>query len=441
MSRDIKLFWQYILPSIGGMLIAGSFSIVDTIFIGRGTGKVGLAAIALTWPVLMLLQAFGSLFSAGGAVLIAQAKGANSPEDAKKYFNNAFFLVITSGIALTALTLPFFRKIMILLGATPQLLPMAMEYGIILTCGTTLFMFMSACLEIVRNDGSPVFSMILMIIGLVCNVFLDWLFIIYWSKGAAGAAWATCLSWVFTCFVGSSYFFTKHTFLRFSLKIFKPAWQASKAVIWTGIPVFGNMFSIIAMLYMHNAQSLRYGGVDGLAAYTVVAALESLGSMLMTGVACGVQPLTANMYGAGKYKRQNRFGNYGYVVAFILGIAIMGLSFLLCKTVPGWMGLEGNAATRAARGIIMSAPAFILLGVIRVAGFYYQSTGKIVLSSLLIYGDSFAALPLCLYTLPLWCGMDGIWLAMPASRILLFLLLCYLWFGIKFFHRKEKALP
>ena len=107
MSRDIKLFWQYILPSIGGMLIAGSFSIVDTIFIGRGTGKVGLAAIALTWPVLMLLQAFGSLFSAGGAVLIAQAKGANSPEDAKKYFNNAFFLVITSGIALTALTLPF----------------------------------------------------------------------------------------------------------------------------------------------------------------------------------------------------------------------------------------------------------------------------------------------------------------------------------------------
>lgn len=438
MSRDLRLFWRYILPSIGGMLIAGSFSIVDTVFIGRGTGKTGLAAVALTWPVLMLLQAFGSLFSAGGAVLIAQSKGANSPEDAKKYFNNAFFLIIVSGILLTLLTLPVLKPVMILLGATDELLPLAMEYAVILTAGTVLFMFMSACLEIVRNDGSPVFSVVLMTIGLCCNVFLDWLFIIHWNGGPAGAAWATCLSWVFTCFVGSSYFFTSYTFLRFSAKIFKPALRAMKEVTVTGIPVFGNMFSIIAMLYMHNAQSLRYGGVDGLAAYTVVAAMESLGSMVMTGVACGVQPLTANMYGAGKFKRQNRFGNYGYIAAFLLGILLMFLSFAMSKTVPGWMGLSGKAAELATHGMQLSAPAFILLGVVRVAGFYYQSTGKIGLASLLIYGDSFAALPLCLYTLPIWFGMDGIWLAMPLSRIILFLLLCYLWFGIKLFHRGKR---
>ena len=82
-------------------------------------------------------------------------------------------------------------------------------------------------------------------------------------------------------------------------------------------------------------------------------------------------------------------------------------------------------------GLVISSTAFVLLGVIRVAGYYYQATGKITDSSLLIYGDAFVALPLCLFALPLWFGLDGVWLAMPVSRVLLFLFVCYLWFGRK----------
>ena len=103
------------------------------------------------------------------------------------------------------------------------------------------------------------------------------------------------------------------------------------------------------------------------------------------------------------------------------------------------MGLaDGEARDLAMRGILLSAPAFLLLGVIRVAAFYYQSTGAIVKSSLLIYGDSFAALPLCIFTLPLWLGMDGVWLAMPVSRILLMMLLLYFWFGMKRYREKNE---
>ena len=96
-----------------------------------------------------------------------------------------------------------------------------------------------------------------------------------------------------------------------------------------------------------------------------------------------------------------------------------------------WFNLHGNAAVLAAHGLVISSTAFVLLGVIRVAGYYYQATGKITDSSLLIYGDAFVALPLCLFALPLWFGLDGVWLAMPVSRVLLFLFVCYLWFGGK----------
>ena len=157
--------------------------------------------------------------------------------------------------------------------------------------------------------------------------------------------------------------------------------------------------------------------------HSVVATIESLGSRLLTGIACGMQPLAANMHGAGKFKRQNRFGVYGYQTAFAVGILLMLFSFAVHNVAPGWMGIADETADLAAHAIMLSAPAFIFLGVIRVAGFYYQSTGQIGISSWLIYGDSFLALPLCLYTLPLRFGLNGVWLAMPASRILLAILL------------------
>mgnify|MGYP007120850943 CR=1 FL=1 len=100
------------------------------------------------------------------------------------------------------------------------------------------------------------------------------------------------------------------------------------------------------------------------------------------------------------------------------------------KVIPGWMGVvSGEARTLAQEGILISAPAFLLLGVVRVAAFYYQATGNIGKASWLIYGDSFLALPLCIFTLPLWFGMNGVWMAMPLSRVLLMGLLLYFWFG------------
>ena len=97
---------------------------------------------------------------------------------------------------------------------------------------------------------------------------------------------------------------------------------------------------------------------------------------------------------------------------------------------PAWFNLHGNAAVLAAHGLVISSTAFVLLGVIRVAGYYYQATGKITDSSLLIYGDAFVALPLCLFALPLWFGL-GRRMAGNAGLRVLFLFVCYLWFGRK----------
>lgn len=431
MNKDLQLFWKYVTPSIFGALIGGSFAIVDAMFIGLSGGKNALAAAAVTWPLVMLLQAFGFLVGSGGAVLIAQNRGANNSVAETQLFGTTLFLAVFWSLLLTAGTFPCLRMILTALGATEELMPISLRYSQILTGGVFFSIFMSVCLEVIRNDGHPTLSMLLMVTGLICNIILDWVFVFPLGFGAVGAALATVVSQALASLLGVVYFCSPLTGLRFTREIFRPAWNNIATITLTGIPIFGNMLSIIAMLYMHNAQSQRYGGIDGLAAYTVISSLEALGSMFMTGIAGGVQPLSAAMYGAGKHKRQNRFGNYGYIFAFVSGIGLMLFSFAMYRTIPGWMGLtEGAARELAMRGILLSAPAFLLLGVIRVAAFYYQSTGNLAKSSWLIYGDAFLVLPLCIFTLPWWFGMDGVWLAMPVSRILLMGMVLYFWFGM-----------
>ncbi len=121
---------------------------------------------------------------------------------------------------------------------------------------------------------------------------------------------------------------------------------------------------------------------------------------------------------------------FRYIRPSMIGMLIAG-SFSIADTIFIGRGADktDKAAAPAMHGVLLGSTAFILPGVIRVAGFYYQSTGKILDSSLLIYGDTFFALPLWFYTLPLWFGMDGVWPAMPASRIILFAFVLYLWFG------------
>ena len=184
------------------------------------------------------------------------------------------------------------------------------------------------------------------------------------------------------------------------------------------------------MLFFHNYQALKYGRVDGLAAYTFIGAVESLGSLLMTGLAPGCAA-------AGRLSLRRRpsppaehYRQHGLLYRFRIGNCADVRIGCRTRRFSAWFNLHGNAAVLAAHGLVISSTAFVLLGVIRVAGYYYQATGKITDSSLLIYGDALSRCPVSVCAAVV-VRSDGVWLAMPVSRVLLFLFVCYLWFGRK----------
>lgn len=436
-SKNFKVFLKYVIPSVIGMMIVGSYSIVDSVFIGQSGGKAGLAGIAITWPLVMIFGAVGDMLGTGCAVLISQVRGAGKLNLARSLFGNMLFLQLFVSFILMFPCLYWLSDILLLFGAEKELLPISIPYARILILGNLVCMYTTGLCSVVRNDGRPALAMTIISVSLILNIVLDYIFIFPLNMGLVGAAWATVVSQVVSCVIYFVYFATKYTHLRYSSDMFKIKIVRMKEIIVNGIPSFGNELSIISMLFLHNYQSMKYGHIDGLAVYTFIGAIESLGSLFMSGLAMGVQPLVAFLYGAKKYMRQKLIGQMGYISAFVSGLILMCISLFGRHIFPSWFNLHDEVAQMASHGLVISSTAFLCLGIVRVACFYYQSTGKIKEASVLIYGDVFLVLPLCLFLLPLWFGLDGVWLAMPVSRVILFGYVCCLWRKEKFFKKKN----
>ena len=133
-------------------------------------------------------------------------------------------------------------------------------------------------------------------------------------------------------------------------------------------------------------------------------------------------------------------GRWGYRTAFITGVGFVALMIGGAEFFPRLFNVTGPAAVEAANALRICAWSFLFYGIIQVAASYYQATNKIFYSSLLIYGDTFFMLPLCLFTLPIWFGLNGVWLALPVSRVLMLLGLMIMW-GKRLYKKFEKQFP
>ncbi|MBE6426246.1 MAG: hypothetical protein E7029_09725, partial [Planctomycetaceae bacterium] len=183
-EKDLDLFLKYVIPSMASMVIAGSFCIVDMIFIGQGIGEIGLAALGIAWPLVMFFIALAEMIGSGAAVLISQARGEGDLQEAQRLFCNLTWLQAVVTAVLMVPVLIFLPEILRFFGTTEILMPYALEYlrPMIWTIGVCVFMI--GGIAVMRNDGSPVLAMWVECTGLLGNIVLDWLFIIYFSWGS-----------------------------------------------------------------------------------------------------------------------------------------------------------------------------------------------------------------------------------------------------------------
>jgi Na+-driven multidrug efflux pump len=188
-----RLMMQFSIPSIITMIVSSLYNIVDQIFIGQSIGYLGNAATNVIFPLTVLAMALSLMIGDGGAAFMNLNLGQGNKSEASKTAGNVVTASLVSSIVLSVVCLIFLNPLCRILGGTNDSLPLALDYGSIVVFGFIFTNFSNSVSALIRADGSPRYSMVVMISGAITNTILDPLFIFGFGWGVKGAAWATVI--------------------------------------------------------------------------------------------------------------------------------------------------------------------------------------------------------------------------------------------------------
>lgn len=410
-NRIVATFLRYAVPSVVSMVISGIFVIIDGIFLGQATGDLGLAAINIAFPFYTISSALGIGIGCGGAVLMSMCLGAGKMEDAEKYLGNTIFLMIAAAIFVSIISFVFCNPLLRFFGASDAVFKFAYDYASVVIFGSIFIIFGTGLLPLIRNDGNPKKCMLITVIGLLTNIFLDWLFIIYLNGELFGAALATVIGQALTGFLGILHFYLKKSNVKLKKENFKFNLNSFKKIVVVGSSPFGINTAIGCMTIMFNWQSLHYGGDTGVAAFcTILYALAPF-RLMLEGIGDGLQPITSFYHGGGFFESERRTFRTAIMFAFLIGFCAALTLYFASDTFAYIFGAGKEAGALISSGAKIIAFAFLFLPVVKVSSAYFYSIGKTKYATLLIYGDTFFAMPLCLIVFPMIFKINGVWLS------------------------------
>ncbi len=303
-----KLLWKLSLPAIVAQLVNLLYNMVDRIYIGHieGSGDLALTGLGLCFPVIMIVTAFANLIGGGGAPRVAIHMGRGEKEEAEKILGNGVGALIILAVVITMTLLFTGEPILRLFGASDRTLPYALDYLQIYILGTICVMFSMGLNPYITTQGFSKDAMKTVLIGAVCNIILDPIFIFGLDMGVRGAALATVISqgvsaiWVL-CFLNG-----KKALIHIRRKYLRPRAQVLLPVLALGISPFIMTATESAINIVFNKSLSTYGGDVAVGAMTILSSVMQLQMMPVQGLSQGAQPIMSFNYGAKNMERVRR---------------------------------------------------------------------------------------------------------------------------------------
>ena len=320
-----KLLISFAIPCVISMLINSIYNIVDQIFIGQGVGTLGNAATNVIFPLVIIFNAVASLIGNGAAANLSLKLGQKNEEEASKGVGQAIVITIVVSFVLSIISYIFMPTLTMWFGTTQNVYAYALEYGRIICIGAPFMMIYSSLSNIIRADGSPRFSMIMLVVGAILNIILDPIFIFIFNKGVAGGAIATVIG-QFVSFLLAIYYLNKFKTVKIkkdSLKIDKDIFK----MLSLGFSSFITQCTVLVLfVFMNNMMTKLgalsiYGADIPLSVYGVISKINSIYLSVVLGVSIGAQPIIGFNYGAGNKDRVREALKKILIVNFIIGIA------------------------------------------------------------------------------------------------------------------------
>lgn len=424
-ERIRKLLVQYAVPAIIAMTASSLYNMVDSIFIGHGVGALAISGLALTFPLMNLAAAFGSLVGVGAATLVSMRLGQRDYETAQRILGNVVVLNLIIGISFGLLTLVFLDPILYFFGASDATIGYAREYMSVILWGNVVTHMYLGLNAVLRAAGHPRKAMYATILTVTINAILDPLFIFGFGWGIRGAAIATVLAQILALVWQFRIFSDRNELLHFRRGIYRLKGKIVRNVLAIGMSPFLMNLAACFIVILINKGLKEYGGDLNIGAYGIVNRLGFFFVMIVMGINQGMQPIAGYNYGARQFDRVDR----------VLKLTIIGAT---CVTTLGF--LIGELAPRLAVSVFTDDPelvrlsaegmrivffCFPIIGFQMVATNFFMSigmAGKAIFLSLsrqlLFLMPGLIFLPHIFDVCTEWNGSWGVWCSMPLSDFL-----------------------
>ena len=414
------LLKQYAVPGIIAMTASSLYNMVDSIYIGHipDVGSLSIAGLAVTFPLMNISTAIGTLVGVGAATMISVLLGQKNYKVAGKVLSNEVTLNIISGIIFTLVTLLWMEPILRFFGASDATLPFARRYMTVIAIGNAVTHLYFGLNSVVRSSGNPRLAMGLTLFTVISNAILDPIFIFALGMGVQGAAIATvlcqCMSLGYTLW----YFLNPDRFLHLprSWSMFRIDWKIAKDSLAIGMgPFLMNLASCIVVLFI-NQQLVHWGGDLAIGAYGIVNRITFLFIMIVFGFNQGMQPIAGYNFGARQYGRVREV----YLKTALWATLITTIGFIFSEFLSGptvrIFTSDPVLVEKAARGLRNMNLVFPIVGFQMVTTNLFQCLGMVRKSIFLSLSRQLLFLLPCIYILPALLESEtGVWYSFPIS--------------------------
>ncbi len=434
-EKVFRLFRQYFLPTLFGMLCLSAVTTVDGIFVGHGVGSGGIAAVNLCVPIFMVFMGIGMMIGAGCSVVASIQLSRGNEKVARLNVSQAlaFVTIITLVPSIFIMCCP--TKTAYLLGSSGHLLPMVKDYLLWLTPSLVLDLWIAVGLFIIRLDGRPNLAMICSVLTAIVNVFLDWLFIFPLGWGVKGAALASSVSIVIGGLIVIVYLGwyadklrlipIKLSVMSMRLSIRNLGYQCK-----IGFAALLSEATLAVLMFTGNQVFMRYLGDDGVGAFGIACYYIPFVFMIGNAIAQSAQPIISFNFGLGEKQRVRDAERLAIFTSIICGLLVTVAFVTIPRTLIGlFVSPDVPAADMAMAGFPLFAIGFIPFIFTLTAIGYFQSVENIWAATIFALLRGLIFLVPAFVFIPRLIGVAGIWIAMPVSELVTAMLIggYYLW--------------
>lgn len=415
-----KLLKMYAVPGIIAQTAASLYNMVDSIYIGHipGVGSAAISGLAVTFPLMNLATAMGTLVGVGATTLISVLLGQKNYDTARRVLSNVLSLNLIIGALFSGVTLAFLDPILRFFGASDVTLPFARDYMLIILIGNVFTHLYFGFNGLIRASGHPKTAMGLTLFTVISNAVLDPVFIFVFEMGIRGAALATVICQMAALVYTMKFFLDKKNLLHFPKPMFQIDWRIAGQSLAIGLgPFLMNSAACLVALFI-NQQLGKYGGDLAIGAYGIVNRLTMLFIMICMGFNQGLQPIAGYNYGARQYHRVKEV----FMLTAKWETLVTSLCFLMAELIPelavSLFTNDPEMITMASKALSIMCAGTALVGFSITTSTLFQCLGMVKKSIFLSLSRQLIFLLPLIYSLPMWFQEKGVWMSFPIADML-----------------------